>query len=99
MEVGVPDGKGSVRSAALLAGFLAVAWLQVLGALLIVLLVLALLPGSAAVRVAIPLAIATGGLFLYATARALRLRRPSPAGVPMTRAAAPALWSMIGAAA
>jgi hypothetical protein len=95
----VRDGKQATVSAALLAGFLAVACLQVLGALLVVLLVLALLPGAAAVRVAVPLAIATGGLLWYATVRALRLRHPSPAGVRVTRRDAPALWSMIGGAA
>jgi Zn-dependent protease with chaperone function len=95
----VRDGRRAVSSAALLAGFLVVAWLQVLAALLVVLLVLALLPGPAAVRVAIPLAIATGGVLWFTTARALRLRRPSPAGVPITRTDAPGLWSMIDDAA
>ncbi|GIF00283.1 M48 family metallopeptidase [Paractinoplanes rishiriensis] len=93
------DGKGSAASAGALAGFLAVAWLQVLGALLAVLLVLSFLPGSTAVRVAVPLAIATGGILWYATARALRLRRPSPAGVPVTRTDAPGLWQMVDDAA
>jgi Zn-dependent protease with chaperone function len=99
LEVGVRDGNRAAVSAALLVGFLVVAWLQVLAALLVVLLVLALLPGSAAVRVTVPLAVATGGLLWYATARALRLRRPSPAGVAVTRQDAPALWGMIDAAA
>ena len=93
------DGNRAARSAALLAGFFAVAWSQVVAALLAVLLVLAQLPGTAAVRVAIPLAVATGGLLWYATVRALRLRRPTPAGVVVTRQDAPALWAMLDEAA
>ncbi|GAA0491187.1 hypothetical protein Ade02nite_22950 [Paractinoplanes deccanensis] len=83
----------------MVAGFLVVAWLQVVAALLAVLLVLDLLPGTVAVQVAVPLAIATAGLLCYATMRALRLRRPSPAGVPVTRERAPKLWTMIDEAA
>ncbi|MFF5084315.1 M48 family metallopeptidase [Actinoplanes sp. NPDC000266] len=87
------------RSAAMLVGFLAAAWLQVVAALVFVLVVLDLLPGTVAVQVAVPLAIATAGLLCYATIRALRLRRPTPAGVPVTRAHAPALWAMLDEAA
>ncbi|XVV14007.1 M48 family metallopeptidase [Actinoplanes sp. CA-131856] len=87
------------RSAAMLVGFLAAAWLQVVAALVLVLVVLDLLPGTVAVQVAVPLAIATAGLLCYATMRALRLRRPTPAGVPVTRAHAPALWAMLDEAA
>ncbi|SNY30507.1 M48 family metallopeptidase [Paractinoplanes atraurantiacus] len=87
------------RSAAMLVGFLAAAWLQVVAALVFVLVVLDLLPGALAVQVAVPLAIATAGLLCYATIRALRLRRPAPAGVPVTRDHAPALWAMLDEAA
>jgi hypothetical protein len=97
-EVVVRDGKATV-SAAMFAGFLAVAWLQVVAVLLAVLLVLRALPGAAAVRIALPLVIATAGLLWFATVRALRLRRPSPAGVPVSRKDAPALWSLIDEAA
>jgi Zn-dependent protease with chaperone function len=61
--------------------------------------VLTALPGSAAIRVAFPLVIATAGLLWWATVRALRPRRPAPAGVPVTRADAPALWQLVDAAA
>ena len=93
------DGKRAAFSAATFAGFLLVAWLQVIVALLIVAAVLTALPGSAAIRVAFPLVIATAGLLWWATVRALRLRRPTPAGVPVTRADAPALWQLVDAAA
>lgn len=92
------DGTRAMWSAVMLAGFLAVAWLQVAAALLIVYLFLELLPGSVALQVAVPLTTATGGLLLYATVRALRLRHRAPAGVPITRADAPALWSLVDAA-
>ena len=93
------DGKRAAFSAATFAGFLLVAWLQVVVTLLVVAAVLAALPGAAAIRVAFPLVIATAGLLWWATVRALRLRRPSPAGVPVTRADAPALWQLVEAAA
>ena len=91
--------RAGTRSAAMLAGFLAVAWFQVVAALLIVLLVLDALPGTVAVQLAVPLAIATAGLLWWATVRALRLRRPAPAGVPVTRPDAPRLWAMLDEAA
>ncbi|MCU7722912.1 peptidase [Actinoplanes sp. KI2] len=93
------DGKRAAFSAATFAGFLLIAWLQVVVALLIVAAVLMALPGSAAIRVAFPLVIATAGLLWWATVRALRPRRPAPAGVPVTRADAPALWQLLEAAA
>ncbi|HEY0001015.1 MAG TPA: M48 family metalloprotease, partial [Actinoplanes sp.] len=93
------DGTRAAMSAAMFAGFLAVLWLQVGAALLVVFVVLKLMPGSVAVRVAVPLLIATGGLLWYATVRALRLRHRLPAGVPVTRQDAPALWSAIDTAA
>ncbi|GIM97015.1 hypothetical protein Ato02nite_088080 [Paractinoplanes toevensis] len=93
------DGSHSRSSAVRFAGFLLVAWLQVVATLLAVLLVLSLLPGAAALRLAVPLVIATSGLLWWATVRALRLRRATPAGVPVTRKDAPALWSMIDEAA
>ncbi len=83
----------------MLVGFLAVAWLQVGVVLLVVLLVLEPLPGTVALQVAVPLVIATAGLLWWATVRALRLRRPTPAGVPVLRQHAPALWSMLDEAA
>ncbi|MBM2618729.1 M48 family metallopeptidase [Actinoplanes sp. LDG1-06] len=83
----------------MLAGFLAVAWLQVAAVLLVVLLVLEPLPGEIALQVAVPLVIAVAGLLWWATVRALRLRRPAPAGVPVLRQHAPALWTMIDDAA
>jgi hypothetical protein len=95
----VHDGKRAATSAAMFAGFLLAAWLQVVVTLLAVLLVLVALPGAAAVRIAVPLVIATAGLLWYTTVRALRLRRPSPAGVPVTRSGAPDLWAVIDAAA
>ena len=93
------DGKRAAFSAATFAGFLLVAWLQVVVALSIVAAVLTALPGSAAIRVAFPLVIATAGLLWWATVRALRLPHPTPAGVPVTRADAPALWQLVDAAA
>ncbi|HET6478878.1 MAG TPA: peptidase [Actinoplanes sp.] len=94
-----PPGSSAGRSAAMLAGFLAVTWLQVGAVLLIVLLVLESLPGSVALQVAVPLVIAVAGLLWWATVRALRLRRTTPAGVPVLRPHAPALWTMLDAAA
>ncbi|MEV6632372.1 M48 family metallopeptidase [Actinoplanes sp. NPDC051470] len=86
-------------SATMLAGFLAVAVAQLLLVVVPVLLVLSLLPSGAALRLGVPLCIATVGVMAYATWRALRTRRVEPAGVPVTRADAPALWAMIDAAA
>ena len=93
------DGTRAARSAVLLLGFWLAAWLQVAAALAAVMMILALLPGSVALRVGAPLCIATAGLLGFATTRALRVRQATPAGVPVTRADAPALWSLIDAAA
>ncbi|MCA2216843.1 M48 family metallopeptidase [Jidongwangia harbinensis] len=93
---------GGVRpwlSAAMLAGFLLVAGLQLALVVVPVLLVLALLPGTVALRLGLPLCIATVGVMAYATWRALRTRRAEPAGVPVPRADAPHLWSLVDAAA
>ena len=86
-------------SATMLAGFLVVAGLQLALVVVPVLLVLALLPGSVALQLGVPLCIATVGVMAYATWRALRTRRGVPAGVPVTRTDAPELWSLIDAAA
>jgi hypothetical protein len=95
----VHEGNRATRSAALLAGFWLVAWGQVVVALALVLLVLALLPASVALRVGAPLCIATAGPLWFATSRALRVRHATPAGVPVSRTDAPALWSLVDAAA
>jgi hypothetical protein len=47
----------------------------------------------------VPLVIAVAGLLWWATVRALRLRRSAPAGVPVLRQHAPALWTMLDDAA
>lgn len=86
-------------SASMLGGFLAVAGAQLLLVALPVLLVLSLLPGGAALRLGVPLCMVTVGVMAYATWRALRTRRVEPAGVPVLRSDAPALWTMIDAAA
>ena len=86
-------------SATVLAGFLVVAGLQLALVVIPVLLVLALLPGSVALKLGLPLCIATVGVMAYATWRALRTRRGVPAGVQVTRTDAPELWSTIDAAA
>jgi hypothetical protein len=95
----VHESNRATRSAALLAGFWLVAWGQVVAALVLVLLVLAMLPAAVALRIGAPLCIATAGLLWFATSRALRVRHPTPAGVPVSRTDAPALWSLIDAAA
>ncbi len=86
-------------SAAMLAGFLVVAGLQVALVVVPVLVVLELLPGGVALRLGLPLCIATGGVMGYATRRALRTRRTAPAGVPVARGDAPRLWELVDAAA
>ncbi len=85
-------------SAAMLAGFLVVAGLQLALVVVPVLVVLALLPGDVALRLGLPLCIATGGVMGYATRRALRTRRTAPAGVPIARADAARLWALVDAA-
>jgi hypothetical protein len=95
----VHEGNRATRSAALVAGFGLIAWTQVLAALAVVLLVLALLPAAVAVRIGAPLCIATAGLLWFATSRALKVRPATPAGVAVTRTDAAALWALIDAAA
>jgi Zn-dependent protease with chaperone function len=97
-EHGVGGGRAWL-SAVMLAGFLVVAGLQLALVVVPVLLVLALLPGSVALKLGLPLCIATVGVMAYATWRALRTRRTVPAGVPITRSDAPELWSLVDAAA
>ncbi len=87
------------RSAVMQAGFLVVAGLQPVLVMVPVLVVLTLLPGDVALRLGLPLCIATGGVMGYATRRALRVRRTAPAGVPIARADAPRLWELVDAAA
>src|SRR5688572_463988 len=89
----VTDGRehsvgGGVRpwlSAAMLAGFLVVAAVQLALVVVPVLLLLAVVPGAVALRLGLPLVLATVGVTAYATWRALRTRRAEPAGVPVTR--------------
>jgi hypothetical protein len=93
---------GAVRpwlSAAMLAGFLLVAGAQLALVVFPVLLVLALLPGSVALQLGVPLSGATVGVMAYATWRALRTRRTEPAGVPVSRTDAPPLWELVDGAA
>ena len=74
------SGVRASASAAMLAGFLAVAGLQLALVVVPVLLVLAMLPGNVALRLGVPLCIATVGVMAYATWRALRTRRPVAVG-------------------
>jgi Zn-dependent protease with chaperone function len=93
---------GAVRpwlSAAMLAGFLLVAGAQLALVVIPVLLILALLPGSVALQLGVPLSGATVGVMAYATWRALHTRRAEPAGVPVSRTDAPPLWELVDAAA
>jgi Zn-dependent protease with chaperone function len=92
-------GARALASAALLAGFLGVAAVQLALVVVPVLLLLSLLPGSVALRLGAPVCIATVGIMAYATWRALHVRRAEPAGVPVARADAPRLWSLLDAGA
>ena len=83
----------------MLVGFLLVAAAQLALVVVPVLLVLAMLPGTAALRLGVPLCIATVGVMAYATWRALRGRRASPVGIPVGRTDAPQLWAMLDGAA
>ncbi|WP_433793695.1 M48 family metalloprotease [Actinoplanes sp. CA-252034] len=96
MSKGAP---GAGRSAAALAGFLVVAGAQLAAVLLALGAVLSLLPGSLALRVGVPLSLATFGTLAYATWRALHTRHRTPAGVAVGRDQAPRLWAMIDGAA
>ncbi|WP_051167356.1 M48 family metallopeptidase [Actinoplanes sp. N902-109] len=86
-------------SASALAGFLAVAALQLALVVVPVMLVLSTLPGSAALRIGLPVCMATVGVMAYATWRALHTRRPEPVGIPVTRQDAPDLWALLDEAA
>ncbi|GAA2571143.1 hypothetical protein GCM10010435_51740 [Winogradskya consettensis] len=86
-------------SATALAGFLAVAVLQLALVVVPVLLVLSTLPDSAITRIGVPVCTATVGVMAYATWRALHTRRPEPVGIPVTRQDAPELWALLDAAA
>ncbi|MEV4639378.1 M48 family metallopeptidase [Actinoplanes sp. NPDC049548] len=86
-------------SVAALAGFLAVAALQLAVVVVPVMLVLSMLPGGAALRIGLPVCIATVGVMGYATRRALHTRRPEPVGIPVGREDAPGLWALVDGAA
>jgi Zn-dependent protease with chaperone function len=92
-------GARAWASAAMLAGFLAVAALQLAIVAIPVLVLLAMLPGRAALQIGGPLCVATVGVMAYANWRALHHRRTEPTGIPVSRTDAPELWSMIDAAA
>src|SRR4051794_18733686 len=80
-------------------GFLLVAVLQLGLVVVPVLLVLAMLPSSVALRLGVPLCSATVGVMAYATWRALHGRRIERAGIPVGREDAPRLWALLDAAA
>ena len=86
-------------SAAALTGFLVVAALQLALVVVPVLLLLSVMPGRVALRLGLPLCIATVGVMAYATWRALHTRRPEPVGLRVTRDDAPQLWSLLDGAA
>jgi len=91
--------KRVLASATALAGFLLVAALQLALVVVPVLLLLSMLPGATALRLGLPVCIATVGVMAYATWRALHTRRPEPVGIPVTRADAPQLWALLDGAA
>jgi len=86
-------------STAALAGFLVVAAAQLALVVVPVLLVLSMLPGAAALRIGLPVCMATVGVMAYATWRALHTRRPEPVGIPVSRDDAPRLWELLDGAA
>jgi Zn-dependent protease with chaperone function len=88
-----------MASVVMLAGFPLLAAAQLCIVVVPVLMLLAVLPGSVAAQVGVPLCIATVGVMAYATWHALHTRRTEPAGVPVTRADAPQLWAVIDEAA
>ncbi|WP_430783058.1 M48 family metalloprotease [Actinoplanes sp. G11-F43] len=96
MSKGAP---AAARSAAALAGFVIVAGLQLAVVLIALGLLLRALPGGFALRIGVPLSIATIGALGYATWRALHTRHRVPAGVAVSRDQAPRLWEMVDAAA
>ncbi|GAA3344570.1 hypothetical protein GCM10020358_48340 [Amorphoplanes nipponensis] len=88
-----------LASATALAGFLLVAAVQLALVVVPVLLLLSMLPGAVALRLGLPVCIATVGVMAYATWRALHTRRPEPVGIPVTRTDAPQLWALLDGAA
>ena len=88
-----------LASTAALAGFLIVAGAQLALVVVPVLLLLSMLPGATALRLGLPVCIATVGVMAYATWRALHTRRPEPIGIPVTREDAPRLWGLLDGAA
>ncbi|SDT68848.1 M48 family metallopeptidase [Actinoplanes derwentensis] len=96
MSKGAPAAR---RSAAALTGFLVVAGLQLTVVLLALWVVLGALPSAIALRVGVPLSLATFGALGYATWRALHTRHRVPAGVAVSRDQAPRLWELVDAAA
>ncbi|MEU4219811.1 M48 family metalloprotease, partial [Actinoplanes sp. NPDC026623] len=91
--------KRVLASAAALAGFLIVAAAQLALVVVPVLLLLSMLPGRTALRLGVPVCIATVGVMAYATWRALHTRRREPIGIPVTRGDAPQLWALLDGAA
>jgi Zn-dependent protease with chaperone function len=91
--------KRVLASATALAGFLLVAAAQLALVVVPVLLLLSMLTGAAALRLGLPVCIATVGVMAYATWRALHTRRPEPVGIPVTREDAPQLWALLDGAA
>jgi Zn-dependent protease with chaperone function len=91
--------KRVLASATALAGFLVAAAVQLALVVVPVLLLLAMLPGAAALRLGLPVCIATVGVMAYATWRALHTRHPEPVGIPVTREDAPQLWALLDGAA
>ncbi len=93
---------GSARawpSVVMLAGFSLVAAVLLALVTVPVWLLLSALPGSAAVRLGVPLCIATVGVMGSAIVRALHRRRTQPPGIPIGRDDAAPLWTMVDAAA
>ncbi|PRY21061.1 M48 family metallopeptidase [Pseudosporangium ferrugineum] len=86
-------------SAAALAGFLVAAAVQLALVVVPVLVALSALSGAVALRIGLPLCIATVGVMAYAIWRALHTRRPEPVGIPVSRTDAPALWALVDGAA
>ncbi len=80
-------------SVAVLAGCYLVAAAQLAAVVALVLLLIRVLPTTVALGVAVPLCIATVGALAYGL-RFLRTRHRPVAGITVTRADAPALWSM-----
>ncbi|GAA1603834.1 M48 family metallopeptidase [Actinoplanes couchii] len=95
MSKGAPS---AARSVIALAGFLAVVGLQLTVVLLVLWVVLQALPGALAIRIGVPLSLATFGALGYATWRALHARHRVPAGVAVSRDQAPHLWNLVDAA-